>query len=136
MNRRGILKLFGAAPVGLPVIAREAAAKAGIGGTLSGPVPSVGSYMGQAGGEPASEKDWVRDWCKQVFTSAWEEEKRREMRGWQPERLDSDLASSRSMSLSAALRIQTERNIERRIAREREEARLRYAKLFKMDFLP
>lgn len=134
VGRRGFLRLIAAAPVVAPVAAREAAQKAGIGvvglgvdAYSSGPNASIGSA-------PSDEREWLTSWCKRVFTDEWEAEKRREGKAWLPARLDPDLASSRSLSLSAALLIQRDRDIERRIAREREEAGRRYFGLFKTEF--
>lgn len=131
--RRGFLKLLGAAPVALPVAAREAASKAGIStlGLMDGSGPSV-SYGGPV---PHSEGDWVADTCKRVFSKAWEMEQREQMRRWLPQKLDPDLACSRSLSLSAALNIQRERNIERRIRDERQDAANSYKRFFKIPFL-
>lgn len=135
MNRRSILKLFGAAPVGLPVVAREAASKAGIGAL--GLAPDEGCYpmAGSFGSNPASEADWVTQTAKRVFSKDWENEERMRMREWYPSKLDPDLASSRSLSLSAALRIQRDRNIENRIRNERESARRSYLRVVGFDFI-
>lgn len=134
-NRRGFLRLIAAAPVAAPVVAREAAQKAGVG--------SIGAVMdayptGSSGNQASSggEREWLASWCKSVFSAEWEAEKRREGKNWQPSRLDPDLASSRSLSLSAAMRIQQDRDIERRISREREDAQRRYFGLFKTEWRP
>jgi hypothetical protein len=61
---------------------------------------------------------------------------REEMLSSRPSTLDPDLASSRSLSLSAAIRIQKERDTERRI----EQSRGYWARAFKkatgMDWTP
>lgn len=85
---------------------------------------------------PASEGDWVKSVAKRVFSKAWEDEQRETMREWYPARLDPDLASSRSLSLSAALRIQRDRNIEGRIRRERADAQRNYLRVFGLEFRP
>lgn len=134
MNRRGLLKLLGAAPVAAPVIAREAATRAGV--TPLGALVEGGYPIGSAPSPSCvSEADWVTDWCRRVFTKAWADEERRQSRMFQPQRLDPDLASSRSLSLSAALRIQRERDVERRIERERDNAKRRFMELTGLEFL-
>ena len=135
--RRGFLRLLAATPVAGPVIAREAAQKAGIGAVGIG----LDQYGPTSAGCPSSsssdgEREWLMGWCKRVFSAEWEEEKRREGKRWMPSRLDPDLASSRSLSLSAAVRIQQDRDIERRIRREREDASARYLGLFKTAWRP
>jgi catalase (peroxidase I) len=134
--RRGFLRLMAAAPVAAPVVAREAAQKAGLGVVGLGVDQFGPGSSGCVPANPSSERDWLMSWCKQVFTAEWEEEKRREGKSWWPSKLDPDLAASRSLSLSAAMRIQQDRNIERRIASEREEASRRYFGLFKTEFRP
>jgi hypothetical protein len=134
--RRRFLRLMAAAPVAAPVVAREAAQKAGIGAVGLGVDQFGPAVPGDGQSNASSEREWLLGWCKRVFTSEWEEEKRREGRNWPPSRLDPDLAASRSLSLSAAMRIQQDRNIERRIASEREEASRRYFGLFKTEFRP
>lgn len=132
MNRRGLLKLLGAAPIAAPVVAREAATKAGLaplGMMAEGP---YGCSPSQAS---ISETAWVTEWCQRVFTKAWAEEKRREGKMGYPQRLDPDLASSRSLSLSAAMHIQREREIARRIERERADAKRRFLELTGLPYV-
>lgn len=134
VGRRGFLRLLAAAPVAAPVVAREAAQKAGI-GTVGLGVDQYSS-SGSCGPSPSNDEgEWLTGWCRRVLSKEWEEEKRREGKSWLPTRLDPDLAASRSLSLSAALRIQQDRNIERRIRREREDAQSRYLSFFKMRFI-
>jgi hypothetical protein len=134
VGRRGFLRLLAAAPVAAPVVAREPAQKAGVGAIGLGvdqliPAGSSGQSLS------SDEGVWLTDWCRRVLSKEWEAEKRREGKSWLPSRLDPDLASSRSFSLSAALRIQQDRNIELRIRREREDAQSRYLSFFKMRFI-
>ena len=134
VGRRGFLRLLAAAPVAAPVVAREAAQKAGVGVVGLG----IDQYAspGSCGSSPSNDEGvWLTDWCRRVLSKEWEAEKRREGKTWLPSRLDPDLASSRSLNLSAALRIQQDRDIERRIRREREEAQSRYLSFFKMRFI-
>lgn len=128
MNRRGLLRLLGAAPVALPVVAREAAAKAGI-GTLGLAAPA---YPSQPCGS-AEDESWVGDWVKRVFSKEFEKEAQRNVGSVGT--LDPDLASSRSFSISTAVRIQRERNVTRYIAGERERASERYLKAFGIPFI-
>jgi hypothetical protein len=133
VGRRGFLRLLGAAPVALPVVAREAATKAGIGavgvGMSGAPEASYGGSI------TSSEGDWIASVAKRVFSKDWEDEERERLKRWNVTSLDPDLASSRSLSLSAAMNIQRARNIEKRIASERADARRSYLRHFKVDFL-
>lgn len=133
VGRRGFLTLLAAAPVAAPVVAREAAQKAGI-ATLAAGMPDA-PYGGTTPSHPG-EGDWIKDTCKRVFSEEWEETRREQMMTYLPHRLDPDLASSRSLSLSAALLIQRDRNIERNIESERADALRSFRRFFKMDFRP
>lgn len=136
-NRRGFLRILAAAPVAGPVVARDAAKRAGVASVGIGVDQFVPGSSGRS--SPSvhdGEREWLIGWCKSVFSAEWEAEKRREGKNWQPSRLDPDLASSRSLSLSAAMRIQQDRDIERRISREREDAQRRYFGLFKTEWRP
>ncbi len=133
LARRGFLRLLGAAPVALPGVAREAATKAGIGQAFA-PEIGFGSPQGYPA-NPASEGEWITSICERVFSKEWEKEERERRKNWHVSNLDPDLASSRSLSLSAAMIIQRQRNIDRSIASEREEAKRNYLRFFKVDFL-
>lgn len=133
VGRRGFLRLIAAAPVAAPVVAREAAQKAGISSLAAG-MPEA--PYGGATGAHSGEGDWIKDTCKRVFSREWEETRREQMMTYLPNRLDPDLASSRSLSLSAALLIQRDRNIERNIECERADALRSFRRFFKTDFRP
>lgn len=133
VGRRGFLRLIAAAPVAAPVIAREAAQKAGVSPLAAG--MSEATY-GVVPPSPSGGGDWIKDTCKRVFSQEWEETRREQMMTYLPNRLDPDLASSRSLSLSAALLIQRDRNIERHIEGERADALRSFRRFFKMDFRP
>lgn len=131
LARRGFLRLIAAAPVAAPVMAREAASRAGVAALGSGyPMcdPAVPSQN--------SEGDWVTSVAKKVFSKAWEDEQRERVGKWSVSILDPDLASSRSLSLSAAMRLQRERNIERYIANERFDAQRSFFRVFNREFRP
>jgi hypothetical protein len=133
VGRRGFLRLLAAAPVAAPVVAREAAQKAGV--TSLGLGAELAS-QGISGPSPyGGEKEWVSSWCREVLSKGWADERRKAILSSSVGRLDPDLASSRSLSLSAAMRMQRERDAERSIANERESARRRYLKLFGMEFI-
>lgn len=135
VGRRGFLRLIAAAPVAGPVVAREAAKNAGIAAVglgVDGHGPSEGSCYPS---NPKSEQDWFLEAAKRVFSKGWEDEQRERMRDWYPARLDPDLACSRAFSLSTALRIQRDRNINERIRRERDEARRNYLRVFGFEFI-
>lgn len=134
--RRSFLRLLAAAPVAAPVVARDAAAKAGIGAVGLG----IDNYGPPVSGqcypaEPASEREWIAGNIKRVLSKAWEQEQRDSMRHWYPSRLDPDLAASRSLSLSAALRLQRERDVESNIDRERADAKRHYLRVFGLEFI-
>lgn len=129
--RRGFLRLIAAAPVAAPVVAREAAQKAGVTALGYGmPMPPTG---GQSIGNGT---DWIRDWTREVFSAAWKEARWHEFKSNPVGALDPDLASSKSLSLSAAVRIQRERNFARAIEGERRSALDRFKKAFGFDFTP
>lgn len=136
VGRRGFLRLLAAAPVAVPVAAREAAQKAGVGAVGLGIEDFGPTTSGQCWpADPASEGDWITQNAKRVFSKAWEQEQRESARGWYPARLDPDLAASRSLSLSAALRIQRDRNTQNRIDRERADAKRNYLRVFGLEFI-
>lgn len=108
--RRGFLKLLPAAPFGVAVAAKEAAASMG----LSGPIgANIGGSMAYAGasmyGNPVSDGgNWIVDaWkdfnSKQRVESDW-------MQAKQMARvLDADIAAMRSISPARAYQMQVER---------------------------
>jgi hypothetical protein len=118
MLRRSFLKAFAAAPVAAPVLAREAAAKAGV-----GPLLNANTLQGSPLADPVpppngSFIDYVREEVQRTMSSEWTDRIRSEsVRN--VKRLDPDLACSRSLSLSAAVRLQAERDADRRIAEAR-----------------
>lgn len=128
--RRGFLRLMAAAPVAAPVVAREAAQKAG--------VTALGYGMPMGGGQPGQSvgggNDWIRDWAKDVFSAAWKEARWQEIRSNPVGALDPDLASSKSLSLSSAVRIQRERNFARMIESERRSVSKRFKEAFGIDY--
>lgn len=129
--RRGFLRLMAAAPVAAPVVAREAAQKAGITALGYGnPMPVPGNQSCGGG------NDWIKDWAKNVFSAAWKEARWQEMKSNPVGTLDPDLASSKSLSLSAAVRMQRERNFARVVESERRSAADRFRKAFGFDFDP
>ena len=133
VGRRGFLRLIAAAPVAAPVIAREAATKAGIG--------VIGSAQAVAGtyGEPIcgpSNQGWAMSYAKRVFSSKWLSEERDRFRFRQVGVLDPDLASSRSLSLSAAVVMQRERDFARYVERERGDAGRQFLSAFGFEFKP
>lgn len=79
MNRRSILKLFGAAPVGLPVVAREAASKAGISSVGSYGAMMAGGFEPESGCGPSNQA-WAMKFAKRVFAGNWLSEKKEEWR--------------------------------------------------------
>jgi hypothetical protein len=130
--RRGFLRLMAAAPVAAPVVAREAAQKAGISALGYGmPMPPSGAGNSIAGGN-----DWIRDWAKDVFSAGWKEARWQDIKSNPVGALDPDLASSKSLSLSAAVRIQRERNFARMVENERRSVSKRFKEAFGFDFTP
>lgn len=114
MKRRSFLAFMGAAPIAAPVALRQATASAGVkplGYGFAGEVAASGS-IGSKPGVP-----WV-------VQRLMELEAEGALDGYianmdVPSRLDPDLASSRSFSLSAALLIQKRRDAEQAMARSR-----------------
>lgn len=135
VGRRGFLRLLAAAPVAAPVVAREAALKAGVGNVVGYAAPSMLSGASQAGLTP-DHGDWLKSWAVEVFSKQWEEQQRAEVMSNPVGVLDADLASSRSLSLSTAIRMQRERNFERMVKNHQRSVLDRFKKTFGFDFVP
>lgn len=113
-SRRGVLRLIGMAPIAAQVAAKEQAlAKINLGrhGLLQ---PGLAGYASGNANVPGS--DHLHKQLKKLLSPGQRDKMRRQMSG--PISLDPDLASSRSMSISAAVSIQRERNIDRMIEQE------------------
>jgi hypothetical protein len=127
MARRGFLRFMAAAPVALPVAAKEAAAGMGLQGLLGG--ASFGTNMPEAGGcnpigypQDACAPVNAADWLKQRLTELMSDESMERMRHdakHAARYLDPDLAAMRSVSPSFAYGRQIDRHVDRRIAGER-----------------
>lgn len=126
MARRAFLRFAAAAPVALPVAAKEAAAGMGLQGLLGG--ASFGANMPEMGcntvGYPKDACAPVNaaDWLKQRLTELMSDESMERMRNdakHSARYLDPDLASMRSVSPSFAYGRQIDRHVDRRIAGER-----------------
>jgi hypothetical protein len=119
MNRRNILRMFAAAPIAAPVIAREATTKAGIGAFgLAHPadcVPEPSGYAYTTTTALNNVWDWKADILKNIDRLTSRDERDKLFKNMTVTRLDPDLASSRSLSLSAAINIQKWRMVDRQI---------------------
>jgi hypothetical protein len=118
MNRRGVLRFLGAAPVAAPVIAREAAKLADVAaientGYLAMPEPSYGVSIG----DKVPYRQHIIESLQRIASGKEREYVVRQIS--KVRRLDPDLASSKSLSLSAAMHIQREREIDAEIERRR-----------------
>ena len=114
MNRRGFLGLLPGALVGGKAAAKEATEKLALG--ASGQSAALANVGYGTGGAPSIDGSWALKALKRV-TSGVERERRH--REWNVQRLDPDLAANRSMSLSARMLIQKDRDIERSMVNER-----------------
>ena len=77
---------------------------------------SVSGSLAVGGAVPhPGQSDYILERIKAVMSSDWEDEVRRDCSARSVDRLDPDLASARSLSLSAAIRLQAARNTERKI---------------------
>ena len=134
MNRRSILKAIGIAPMAAPVIARAEAQKAGV--SLSGAHELTGGYaLPSPTADKKSHRKWLIERIKSAFSPEYRDRIASHYTSW-PSRLDPDLASSRSLSLSAALRIQRERYIDASLARERAEVLENYKREMGLEWIP
>jgi len=130
LARRSFLQLMGAAPIAAPVIAREAAAKAGV---AAMPLPSFEQdYFGGINPTTESGLPWaverLRDLdAPEAFSKALAAVGR-------PRLLDPDLASSRSLSLSAAMRIQREREARAKLEEGRLDALFQFKRIYGADW--
>lgn len=121
-TRRGFLRLIGAAPVALPVAAKEAAVSMGLSGPLGAAAAS--QYIGNSCGavpmpcDPSQEIMYYKDRLASIVSSEnmlrYRQEARNEARI-----LDADIAAMRAISPSAAYAMQVERVVQRRIQQER-----------------
>ena len=105
LARRGFIGALAA----LPTVARAAAEKAGV----TGPVGTAPS-LSHGGAYPAPYADnavEVRNQIARVLDRSRLDRQRKELKR-NVTRLDADLASNRSLSLDAAIRIQAERNVQ------------------------
>lgn len=106
-SRRHFLSFLVAAPAAIPVIAKEAARKLGLEGALGG---TLGPHTLPGYGVPgvAAGGHWAHDAIKRFWSPRRQRERRETIEG-AARRLDADLASMRSLSPSAAYRIQYDR---------------------------
>ena len=111
MIRRSFLKLMGASPVALPVIARESTAAALTGNSISG----ITGLVSASGIRNYILNDDDKDY-KNSVRELVRAQNRNKLSKYDIEviRLDPDLACMKSFSLSAVMRIQSERNIARK----------------------
>lgn len=132
--RRSFLRLLAAAPVALPVAAREAASKAGL--TALGYGMPIAPSGASAGHSVRSGNDWIKDWAATAFSSAWKADRWEDFRNGPVGALDTDLACSRSFSMATAIRIQRQRNFERSVTAEQRSVLKRFKESFGFDFIP
>lgn len=134
MLRRSFLRALAAAPVAAPVIAREATQKAGIPALGCGPSTWVGAMGGAP--VPTDQGGYAASRLRELFDPAWERQQRESAARNGVSRLDPDLASARSFSLSAAIRMQRERDVEREIKNSRDYWLREFKNATGMDWLP
>lgn len=122
MARRAFLRFAAAAPVALPVAAKEAAASMGLQGALGAGAQIGMGLAGQTVGYADNCKDASPinhvDWLKQRMTDLLSDENLERIRmqeAAQLSRLDPDLASMRSVSPSFARHRQIDRNVNRAV---------------------
>lgn len=127
-TRRGMLKLLAAAPAAVPIAAKEAAAKMGLGTSVFGGAAGGGMETARAG-----YADKAMGPCAMPQAMQLADYQNQLKRLLSPEslagirdaatrngvQLDPDLASLRTISPSAARQIQIDRNVQRIIASER-----------------
>lgn len=106
MIRRTFLKALLGAPAAAPVIAREAAQKAHV----STGIGSLANIQGPSNPRSGGGLSLLDDARRQLADLATDDTRARFLRETTTHQLDPDLAASRSLSLSAALRIQRERD--------------------------
>jgi hypothetical protein len=136
MNRRGILRLFGAAPA-IAINPTAAATAAGI-NPASLVAPIYGMSHGGCVPQSTSEAD-IATWILANGVPQFAKEAFR--RDNDVTALDADLASARSFSLAAKIRMQRDRNVthyeQKTISRQRTTlARIAFRKLTNFDFWP
>ena len=122
-SRRGFLKLIGAAPVALPVAAKEAAVSMGLSGPIGvGAAGQMAGYANSVGfptpNDPNGEATYLKERLAEIMNPDNLRRLRSEARH-EARQLDADIAAMRSISPSAAYAMQIERVVERRVREER-----------------
>mgnify|MGYP001096809871 CR=1 FL=1 len=124
MARRAFLRFAAAAPVALPVAAKEAAAGMGLQGALGGamlgkmPVPD-GMPCSPAPGDVYDHATWLRQQIAELLSDEGLKSARINARE-EARRLDPDLAALRSVSPAFAYQAQVDRSAARHIERQRD----------------
>lgn len=85
---------------------------------------------------PADQGGYAASRLRELFDPAWERQQRESAARNGVSRLDPDLASARSFSLSAAIRMQRERDVEREIKNSRDYWLREFKNATGMDWLP
>ena len=117
MNRRSFLKFIPAGVLGAKQAAAQAAEKLAFGVGEIGLEASSATDMPMGGIAGSGDyAGYARKRLAQMLTPWWQELRRR---GISVSRLDPDLASMRSLSLSVRMQMQRDRNFERIMADER-----------------
>ncbi len=116
VGRRGFLRGMIAAPMALPVAAKDVAAKMGLSSLTAAPgaddCPDVPCELMTCSDGDVSSLKWYRQNLKDLFSSERVAQRRRHARRL-AYRLDPDLAAHVSLSPAAAHQIQAERNYQR-----------------------
>lgn len=122
MNRRGLLKLLGAAPVAAPRIAAEMQAKAAL--QAADAAKLIGTQISGLGDEAPLSLDITPKEVQKALRIPFAKEGIMEIL-WNQHRhvyaLDPDLAVKKSFSLNAKITFQRQRNVERRFKELQEE---------------
>lgn len=118
-KRRGFLALLGTAPIAAPVALKEAAAQMGVVSSAGPLAVHTADLIGASACQPSiGNNSWVAEAIKQLASpqkqAEFNERAKRDAR-----LLDPDLAACRSLSVSAAYRLQVERCRKRIEANER-----------------
>jgi len=127
VNRRGMLRLIGMAPVAAPVAAKQAAVSMGLRGLGSAAAAGAVEYAGTGRYDspvpcpptPMEHAQFLKERLAEMLSPESIARYRQEAKG-QARMLDTDIAAMRSISPSAAYEMQLERLVQARIKQERQ----------------
>lgn len=118
MRRRGFLKALMGAPIAAPVVAREVTFKAGLSSHLTGGQFFASAATGVRAVAQVDGESHLAHLRRRMAALSSPDAERDFLRRHVVSRLDPDIAAARSLSLSAAMRLQARRDFAKQSAWE------------------